>query len=152
MNKVSLDVWIQLIGMVGILGGLLFVGLEMQQTQRIALANQQQSRTELITDMMLVQMELVGEFEVGNQQLAADWERMTPQQKSLRELRQSYLWQVLENNYFQNEMGLLTPDLWEQVERYNIARWSECHLRHTFNKSTRYQPFAEYLETLPDNC
>ena len=61
-------------------------------------------------------------------QIATDWESMNPQQKALREIRQNYLWQVLENNFFQNEMGFLTPELWEQVERYNKARWSECHL------------------------
>ena len=42
--KVSFDTWIQLLGMVGVLGGLVFVGLEMQQTQNIALAEQQQTR------------------------------------------------------------------------------------------------------------
>ena len=46
MKKVSLDTWIQLLGMVGLLGGLIFVGLEMKQSQIIALAAQQQSRTE----------------------------------------------------------------------------------------------------------
>ena len=35
--KVSFDTWIQLLGMLGVLGGLVFVGLEMQQTQKIAL-------------------------------------------------------------------------------------------------------------------
>ena len=34
--KVSFDTWVQLLGMVGVLGGLVFVGLEMQQTQKIA--------------------------------------------------------------------------------------------------------------------
>ena len=33
MKQVSLDTWIQLLGMVGLLGGLLFVGLEMKQSQ-----------------------------------------------------------------------------------------------------------------------
>tara|TARA_B100000686_G_C16569921_1_gene852364 strand:- start:87 stop:224 length:138 start_codon:yes stop_codon:yes gene_type:complete len=40
MKKVSFDIWVQLLGMLGVLGGLVFVGLEMQQTQRIALAGQ----------------------------------------------------------------------------------------------------------------
>ena len=31
IKKVSLDTWIQLLGMLGVLGGLVFVGLEMQQ-------------------------------------------------------------------------------------------------------------------------
>ena len=151
MKKVSMDTWIQLLGMFSVVAGLIFVGLEMKQTQRIALANQQQARTELITDMMLVDMELVGDFGASGQ-IATDWESMNPQQKALRETRQNYLWQVLENNFSQNEMGLLTPELWEQVESYNKARWSECHLRHTYNRAVRYSPFTEYLETLPDPC
>ena len=44
MKKVSLDTWIQLLGMVGLLGGLIFVGLEMRQSQRIAMAAQQADR------------------------------------------------------------------------------------------------------------
>ena len=79
MKKVSIDTWIQLLGMLSVVAGLVFVGLEMQQTQRIALANQQQARTELITDMMLVDMELVGDFGASGQ-IATDWEGMNPQQ------------------------------------------------------------------------
>ena len=44
MKKISLDVWVQLLGMLGVLGGLVFVGLEMQQSQRIAMANTYQDR------------------------------------------------------------------------------------------------------------
>ena len=44
MKKVSLDVWIQLIGMLSVLAGLVFVGLEMRQAQFIAIAGQQQQR------------------------------------------------------------------------------------------------------------
>ena len=35
--KVRIEVWIQLIGMLGVLGGLVFVGLEMRQSQLIAI-------------------------------------------------------------------------------------------------------------------
>ena len=41
MKRASLDTWIQLLGMIGLLGGLIFVGLEMKQSQIIALAAQQ---------------------------------------------------------------------------------------------------------------
>ena len=44
MKKVSLDTWIQLLGMLSVLAGLLFVGLEMRQTQRIALATETSNR------------------------------------------------------------------------------------------------------------
>ena len=52
--KVSFDTWIQLLGMVGVLGGLIFVGLEMRQTQTIALAAQANARTEMLLSRSLV--------------------------------------------------------------------------------------------------
>ena len=51
MKKVSLDTWIQLLGMVGLLGGLIFVGLEMKQSQTIAVAGQTQARNQEIMDI-----------------------------------------------------------------------------------------------------
>jgi glutamate dehydrogenase/leucine dehydrogenase len=52
MKKVSLNVWIQLIGLLSVLGGLIFAGLEMRQSQQIALAAQQQARSEVLIDMI----------------------------------------------------------------------------------------------------
>ena len=53
MKKVSIDVWIQLFGMLSVVAGLIFVGLQMTQTQRIALASQQQARAGILSDMVL---------------------------------------------------------------------------------------------------
>ena len=50
--KVSFDTWIQLLGMLSVLAGLVFVGLEMRQSQQIALAAQQQARTEIFTGIV----------------------------------------------------------------------------------------------------
>ena len=50
MRKVSLDVWIQLIGLLSVLGGLVFVGLQMRQSQTIALAAQQQARMQVFVE------------------------------------------------------------------------------------------------------
>ena len=102
MKKVDIDTWIQLLGMLSVLAGLVFVGLEMQQTQRNALVNQQQARTELITDMVLVDMQLVGDFG-AIVEIATEWGSINSQQKALGEKRQNYLWQVLENNFFKTK-------------------------------------------------
>ena len=40
MKKIDINDLIQLLGMLGIIGSLLFVGLEMRQSQRIAQAGQ----------------------------------------------------------------------------------------------------------------
>ena len=47
MGKARVNAFIQLFGIVGIVGSLIFVGLEMRQSQRIALAAQSQSRLEV---------------------------------------------------------------------------------------------------------
>ena len=51
--KVSFDAWIQLLGMIGVLGGLIFVGLEMRQSQIIAVAGQAQARNQAQLDFQL---------------------------------------------------------------------------------------------------
>ena len=52
-GKVSIDVWFQLFGMLSVVAGLNFVGLQMTQTQRIALASQQEARAAMLNDMVL---------------------------------------------------------------------------------------------------
>jgi hypothetical protein len=50
MKKVSLDTWIQLLGMAGIIVSLIFVAIQMRQSHRFALAAQQQARMEVFVD------------------------------------------------------------------------------------------------------
>ena len=57
MDKARMNAFIQLFGILGIIGSLLFVGLEMRQSQRIALAAQQQSRLEVWLEMTNVYTE-----------------------------------------------------------------------------------------------
>ena len=44
---------VQFLGMIGIIGSLIFVGLQMQQTQRIAIAGPVQERTEMFVNEIL---------------------------------------------------------------------------------------------------
>ena len=67
MKKVSLDTWVQLLGMVGFLGGLIFVGLEMKQSQLIVLAAQQQARVDTFTNFT----NSLAEAGISNRQLLA---------------------------------------------------------------------------------
>ena len=152
MKKVSLDTWIQLLGMFSVVAGLIFVGLEMQQTQRIALANQQQARTELNSNRLLTELELFGEIGADAITTGLQWSDMTIQQKAIRQQVQRWFWALIENNFFQNEMGLLSDDLWSQVDSYIRGRYSECYLRDIYHTSVAYQPLRDYFSQLPDDC
>ena len=148
MKKVSIDVWIQLIGMLGVLGGLLFVGLEMRQSQLIAIGAQQQARAELRAQILIAPFE--GNIDAARVAFL-DWEEMTDDQKLARGMLQQYRWNTLENNFFQNNLGLLSADTWEMTKEYIRDRKSECHLRD-FMPPIMNPVFAEFLETLPDEC
>jgi|TARA_B110000879_G_scaffold171972_1_gene223194 hypothetical protein len=55
----SIERTINVIGIFGVIGSLIFVGLQMDQSQKIALAAQQQSRTEVL-------IEIIGGFDEGD--------------------------------------------------------------------------------------
>ena len=53
MEKVSLDVWIQLVGMLSVVASLVFVAIEIRQSQDIAIAGQIQARNQALMDFDL---------------------------------------------------------------------------------------------------
>ena len=58
MTRISIEDLIQLLAMMGIIGSLIFVGLEMRQSQKIAIAGQQMERTAITTNGIVVHTEV----------------------------------------------------------------------------------------------
>ena len=58
MTRISIEDLIQLLAMIGIIGSLIFVGLEMRQSQKIAIAGQQMERTAITTNGIVVHTEV----------------------------------------------------------------------------------------------
>jgi hypothetical protein len=85
MKKVGLDLWIQSIGMLSVLAGLLFVGLEMRQSQRIAIATQEQARSEQVTDQLLSLMD--GAWRDMYQVASRPYIELSDEQKYLQGIR-----------------------------------------------------------------
>lgn len=93
--------------MFGLPGGLVFVGLEMRQSQTIALGAQQQARTEMQDELWGA---LEGEIEL-HAAMTIPWAALSDYQKNLREQVQRYFWIMLENNHYQHELGLINAEL-----------------------------------------
>ena len=90
MKKISLDVWIQFLGMLSVLAGLVFVGLEMRQSQQIALAAQQQERASLVT-------ELIGSFSEANPPISfLDFlnENLNIEDQNNRAITETYIYRI----------------------------------------------------------
>ena len=147
--KVSFDTWVQLLGMLGVLGGLVFVGLEMQQTQRIAVAGQVQARAEMAVERILAPIEGNMDFARLQNTNNLDYENLSDYEKLVA--TQIHAWRrvMLENNFYQYEAGLFAEDYWEQSKARIQNWWNNCELRPTGQQVARFQ---EYLNSLPDNC
>ena len=70
MKKIDTQTLVQLFGMAGVMASLIFVGLEMRQSQRIALAAQNTARTEMFTQMVNTWTESEFQWGSGIQQLS----------------------------------------------------------------------------------
>ena len=153
--KVSFDTWIQLLGMIGVLGGLIFVGLEMRQSQIIAVAGQAQARNQAQLDFQLGV--LTAENGFSRDVFGMDGvNRLNPTdltQEEAHALRHILSWRAisLQNAFQQYQLGLLPEDVWEQVKSRIQLHWESCYSRPSL--AGVIPSFQEYLESLPvEDC
>ena len=137
------------LGVVGIIGSLIFVALELRQSQRIAVAAQQQARTILRANQILSTYEF-NEDEIGVENIP--WDEQSDLQRYIREQRQVYYWTINENNYYQYQIGLLDDEIWAKESQLNQMQWDHCHLRHVFEGQVFMSSYETYVRSLPDNC
>ena len=125
------------LGVMGIIGSLIFVALELRQSQRIAVAAQQQARTILRANQIL------STYEFSTDEIGVDY---------IREQRQVYYWTINENNFYQYQIGLLDDEIWAKESQYSQMQWDHCHLRHVFEGQVFISSYETYVRSLPDNC
>ena len=118
---------INFLGIFGIIGSLVFVGLELRQSQRIALAAQQQERAALIT-------ELIGSFSDANPPISFlnflnETIEASDQNKAIAETYVYRLWMVYENDYLQHKLGLMDEDVWQAKLTSMRAVYGRCQYK-----------------------
>ena len=127
--KVSFDTWVQLLGMLGVLGGLVFVGLEMSQSRQIALAAQQQARTEIFTGIVNSVNE---SSDVSLYQILMKVTDNAPLTASEKKIAENYALQtvwVFENDFIQYQAGLIDENVWA-AKLFSIRTLARlCHVR-----------------------
>ena len=151
MKKVSLDTWIQLLGMLGALGGLVFVGLEMQQSQTIAVAGQIQARNRGDMDFSIALLTAEEKLsrdvnEMGNIALL-DPSTLLPDELAARNLILRWQTVSLQNAWQQYELGLIPEDVWGQAQNRVLSRMESCYTRAAFLSSV-IPSFKAYLGSL----
>ena len=155
MKKVSLDVWIQLLGMTGIIASLIFVGLEMRQTQRIAIAGQQQARASANMDTLNAFIESGFDHQAIVWDVNFDYDLSGPEIIYRNNLHNA--WHMYENDFYSYTQGLMDGSTWSAklagIERiYNICLGREIIiLEHQYFLRTSGQSFKRYPINVPIN-
>jgi len=128
MNFSQLKDIAELIGLVAIVASLIFVGLQLKQSQEIALATQYQARAETTMNLSLVHLEA----------------GYTPRIPSLRagvsdevssEDINTYLWLwiAMDNHYYQYQAGFLSEEAWQAQQRNTKGIFADCPICSAFD-------------------
>ena len=155
MNRIDINALIQLLGMVGVIGSLVFVGLEMQQSQRIALAAQQQARMEVFVEAMNTFSETGVSYQAYLEQGGRNSKTETLTTNFTHQL-----WWIHENDYLQYRLGLMDESIWEAKLRaikisYNSLNEESCILAKRIWETRRVMlddNLVELVESLPNDC
>ena len=151
MKKVSLDTWIQLLGMLSVLAGLLFVGLEMRQSQRIAIGAQQQTRAQM-------GMETAFHWSDNDMDSAvffrANDSELTKEEISYLRTDANVWWYIYESDFEQYELGLMEEEVWQAKLRGIESYYNLCVARDIYQDRSQMfsENFKEVVLSMQDKC
>ena len=153
MNK--LNNYLQTIGALGIIASLIFVGMELRQTQKIALNSQNQSRTETLiraTEFMYENGLPANDMISGN---------IGEKDRDLLATYKHMAWWIYNNDFTQYKSGLMQKDLFEakrdgpMTRNVNGKSFLECVIsKEVWNERMyNFQPdFTELINSLSIPC
>ena len=94
---------------------------------------------------------LEGNIDAVNVQFL-DWEEQTQEQQQISVQLQRFRWALLENLYFQYDLGLISEGVWKQTQVSIKRHYDRCELRDAMELSLSNPAFKEYVTSFPDNC
>ncbi len=120
MDTKKLNDWMQILTSVGVILSLIFVGLQIQQSREIAIADIYQQPTAILIQQLGFSMppEVVHE----SWRKARAGEDLSPEDDSAINVTIAARIAYWENNHFQFQMGLMSAEQWNAS--LNAMRWS----------------------------
>jgi len=112
VDSAKLNDWMQVVGIFSVVASLIFVGLQMKQTQEIALAAAYQERATSSIERMIARASSP-EYTSGKAKIdRGDFDSITPEERvSLEEFLAAYIVMV-ENHHYQYLSGFLPEEHW----------------------------------------
>ena len=150
MKKINTNALLQFLGALGVIGSMIFVGLEMRQSQRIAIAAQIQARSNTMVEALATYTEagidwapalFGGEVALSKEEIA---------RKNIYQAQ----WFLFESDFFQYSVGLMTQPVWE-AKLVMIGRLvDQCDLRNVLEARliSLEKAFRDVILSREDNC
>jgi hypothetical protein len=141
----KLNKWLTLIANVAILGGLVFVALEIQQNTNAVRSAAVQEATNIAREhpLMYVQNPEINRLEM------ADYDLLSEEDKRRRFWLAVSFWHAMQGLYRQNELGTFPQPEWEVWVRIICANYAQSHPELWSRAATTHSAdFVEFVE----NC
>ena len=137
----------ELVGIAAIVASLIFVGLQMKQSQEIAIAAQYQMRAQATMDYHLVEIQLAQD-EAPNE--AGKGRGLS--ERDIAEIRWGLI--AFDNHHFQHTLGFLSDDAWDGFVRAFTPMFENCVPRRVFeaNRHIYRSAFVKYIESSIGSC
>jgi hypothetical protein len=150
VDSAKLNDWMQVLGIFALVASLVFVGLQMKQSQEIALADQYQARAEAAQNMFLT----LQESGISLRSMRKPLSEKTPEELAAAYNIAAWGWTQYDNHFYQYNAGFLDDESWEGLSRRIRDLYNNCDLRIAWESSRRYyrSSFVGYVESLDDTC
>lgn len=139
----------ELAGLAAIIASLIFVGMQLKQSQDIALATQYQARAEATMALAIAHME------------ANTTPRIPQLRKHVSESISAvdinsylWLWIQMDNHYYQYKKGFLDEASWQAQLRNMKAIYADCEMRFVYDwrKAGLRDEFTALIASFDDSC
>jgi hypothetical protein len=151
MKKVGLDTWIQLLGMSSVVAGLVFVGIEMRQTQRIALATETSNRMYQVLQTINTSSETGVDW---TKVVFSEYSELSEIEKIAKRNNASQGWLLVENDFNLYKLGLLSEEVCLAKSGLIDVYYNQCPLRDIYELRRPLMPveFVQIVESQSDPC
>ena len=138
MDSRKLNDWLQVVGLFAVVGSLVFVGLQMQQDQEIALSQAYQARAETSMLGLLAILESDTALSATTKANSGEINQLTPTESQALFLLNAIQFIQWENVHYQYQRGFVSQEHWETQLDMMRTQLPEDGLRLLYRNSPGY--------------
>jgi len=142
MDSTKLNDWMQVVGIFALVASLVFVGLQMKQSQEIAIAAQYHQRAALTVESLNAELES-GNLKFWGRQSAtestSEAELYDLGRDSIRDIKLLF---IMDNHHFQYQAGFIEEEAWQAIRgslKYALTNNDSLITRVSGERSARFR-------------